>query len=256
MGRSKRRLEMVALVKYEAACLALAECKAVDEVKAWADKAAAMQAYGRMAQDKTLEVDAAEIRIRAERRLGELLAGQKAGPGLNKGTRAVGGGKSPVVVADDRREKPTLADAGISKDLSSRAQKLAAVPAAEFEQEVGEWRDRVQAEGARVTTRLEKAGEKALKAKKPEVEEVDYFGPSQEEIEAAIADAKSDLATIQKLMEEDDKLAAAVAINEQLRAELAVVKISRDGYMNRSNELIARIKSLKSKLAKLEQANA
>ena len=69
---------MTALIKYEAACLALAECKAVDEVKSWVDKAAAMHAYGRMAKDKTLEVDAAEIRIRAERRLGELIAAQKA----------------------------------------------------------------------------------------------------------------------------------------------------------------------------------
>lgn len=57
--------------------------------------------------------------IRAERRLGELIAAQKAGPGLAKP-----GPKS--VAADDRT--PTLADAGISKDLSSRAQKLAAVP--------------------------------------------------------------------------------------------------------------------------------
>jgi hypothetical protein len=46
---------MTNLIKYEAACRAIAECKAVDEVKTWADKAAAMQAYGRMAKDKTLE---------------------------------------------------------------------------------------------------------------------------------------------------------------------------------------------------------
>jgi hypothetical protein len=154
------------LVRYEAACRAVAECKAVDEVKAWADKAAAMQAYGRMAKDKTLEVDAAEIRIRAERRLGEMLAAQKAEGGLNRGTTVAGnkaGAKqgSPVVVGDDRR--PKLADAGISKDLSSRAQKLAAVPEAEFEAEVGEWRERVSAEGARVSAKLEAAGERELK---------------------------------------------------------------------------------------------
>ena len=37
---------------------------------------------------------------------------------------------------------PTLADAGIDKKLSSRAQKLAAVPEDKFEGMIGEWRQR------------------------------------------------------------------------------------------------------------------
>lgn len=161
------------LIKYEAACAALAECKAIDEVKAWADKAAAMQAYGRMAKDRTLEVDAAEIRIRAERRLGEMLTAAKADGGLNKGVTLAGnkadaGQGSPAVVADDRR--PKLADAGISKDLSSRAQKLAAVPAAEFEAELAAKRERDRKDGARVSARLEASGERHLKKSTQEVE--------------------------------------------------------------------------------------
>lgn len=123
------------LIRYDAACRALTECKAVDEVKTWADKATAMQAYGRIAKDKTLEVDAAEIRIRAERRLGELIAAQKATVGLNTG--AAGIGKS-AVLGEDRTSSPTLSDIGVSKNLSSRSQLLAAVPEAEFESEVGE----------------------------------------------------------------------------------------------------------------------
>ena len=110
-------------------------------------------------QTSGLGIDAAEIRIRAVRRLGEMLAAQKASGGLSKGQLKQG----PVVVTDDRgKSAPKLADAGISKDLSSRAQKLAAVPEADFEAEVAQWKDRVSAEGARVSARLEKKGAKHL----------------------------------------------------------------------------------------------
>ena len=59
-------------------------------------------------------------RLRAERRLGEMLIEQKGSGGLNTGAKGVG---KSVVVRDDHTPVPTLADAGISKDLSSRAQK-------------------------------------------------------------------------------------------------------------------------------------
>ncbi|MEX2176016.1 MAG: hypothetical protein WD872_16760, partial [Pirellulaceae bacterium] len=86
----------------------------------------------RIAKNKQLEIDATEIRIRAERRLGELIAEQKATAGMNKGAVPGKTGSKGVPVLDDR---PTLAAAGIDKHLADRAQKLAAVPEAEFEQE-------------------------------------------------------------------------------------------------------------------------
>jgi hypothetical protein len=54
---------------------------------------------------------------------------------MNSGVRLNGTteGRSSVVVTDDRRSNPTLSDIGLSKDLSSRSQLLAAVPEAEFE---------------------------------------------------------------------------------------------------------------------------
>jgi hypothetical protein len=195
------------LIKYEAACRALSECKSVDEVKAWSDKAAAMQAYGRMAKDKTLEVDAAEIRIRAERRLGEMLVEQKADGGLNKGKLKQG----PALVCDEGgKQAAKLADAGISYDLSSRAQKLAAVPEAEFEAEVGEWRDRVKAEGERVTARLQKAGERQINKSDHLPEELPDDGPDLSELVDELQAENTRLLADIKAMEADDLKAEAV----------------------------------------------
>jgi hypothetical protein len=143
------------LIRYDAACVALATAKSIDEVKDFVDKAEAMRAYARQAKNHQLEVDAAEIRIRAERRLGELISAQKATVGLNPGGR-------PKTRAEREQvpEPPTLSDVGIDRKMSARAQKMAAVPEGEFEAMVGDWRQRIEAENERVTTNLLKAGER------------------------------------------------------------------------------------------------
>lgn len=130
---------MSALIKYEAARSALAQCRSLDDVKDIRDKAEAMRAYAQMANDRSLEIDAAEIRVRAERRLGEMIAEQKATTGLNAGGRPTETGRPPRPVL------PTLADAGITKDLSSRAQKIASLPEVQFETELTAWREKVSA---------------------------------------------------------------------------------------------------------------
>src|SRR5690606_23443592 len=76
-GFHQPRIEVTSLTKYDAACRALAEAKATDEVKSVRDKAEAMRVYAHQAKNRQLEIDAAEIRIRAERRLGELIVEQK-----------------------------------------------------------------------------------------------------------------------------------------------------------------------------------
>lgn len=147
------------LVHYNAACMALAAAKSTDEVKDWRDKAEAMRAYAHQSKNRQLEIDAAEIRIRAERRLGELLIEQKATVGLNTGGRPAK--ETPAEREGVWGESPALADIGVSYKLSSHAQKVAAIPEAEFEGIVGQWRDTLETENERVTTNIIAAAEKA-----------------------------------------------------------------------------------------------
>jgi hypothetical protein len=71
------------------------------------------------------QVDASEIRIRAERRLGEMIKAQKDDAGLNKGGRP----KTSTPEEQVLKTTPTLEDVGISRKLSSRAQAIASIPA-------------------------------------------------------------------------------------------------------------------------------
>lgn len=148
-----------ALTLYQNAKQAIAEYKTVDEVKDFRDKALAVEAYAKQANDYELERDAAIARVRAERKCGELLADMEKAKG-NQNTGVFGGRKElPPKPSQDGtwtcvycgsgcfaawdychdckeprvRDPKTLAEMGITKDQSSKWQKLAKVPEEEFE---------------------------------------------------------------------------------------------------------------------------
>jgi hypothetical protein len=133
---------------YNAAKAALAKAVKVDEVTKIHGKAAAMKAAAKVAKDKDLEADAAEIRMRAERQLGVLMAAQKESVGANKGGRPskkkTGIPETPVSASEKTgipetpvSEKPgTLAEAGIDKNLAKKARTESAKSEQEFERDV------------------------------------------------------------------------------------------------------------------------
>jgi phage N-6-adenine-methyltransferase len=122
---------IVGIAKYDEARRALAEAYALDEVKDVRDMAVAMEIYARQAKDTELSRYAAEIRLRAERRLGEMIDEKRAAGLLNTGAKGVGPIAGPLAT-----RKPTLAEAGIDKHLADRARKAAAMPEAQWERKV------------------------------------------------------------------------------------------------------------------------
>ena len=124
--------DSTALAHYDTARKALAEARSIDEVKAVRDKSEAIRIYAKQMKDKDLEINAAEIRLRAERRWGQLYADMK---------------DAGIVAAQGRPGKNmpernvfTLEDLNVTPKLSSRAQKLANVPNDDFENAAVRWR--------------------------------------------------------------------------------------------------------------------
>jgi hypothetical protein len=116
------------LVLYDEMCRAIGAAYEVDEVKEIRDKAVALEHYFRLAKNPEPERRACEIRLRAERKAGQLQAvaeKAKASPGnqytghMDRGTEYTG--------------PKTLAELGITKRQSSDWQKLASVPDDVFE---------------------------------------------------------------------------------------------------------------------------
>lgn len=124
---------MSALIKFDEAYQALMVAKSIDEVKEVRDRAEVMRLYYRQ-QGKSSEMQnaCAEIKLRAERRLGELL---KEMP-KNGGGRPEKTGNTMLPVLEE--DTPTLAQMGITKMESSRFQAIADVPKEVFEERIAE----------------------------------------------------------------------------------------------------------------------
>ena len=111
---------MNALVRYEQARTALAECARIDEASEIRDKAAALAAYARQRDDRDLEVWVREIHLRACVRIGVLSRDLDQAQTFRQvdgaRVRLPTGGKSKA---------DALADAGISTSTAQRYEELA-----------------------------------------------------------------------------------------------------------------------------------
>jgi N6-adenosine-specific RNA methylase IME4 len=111
---------------YQAARNALALATRIDEVKHLRDKTLAMEVYAYQAKDKELVALSTEMKRRAQRRLGQLMAvAEKARAG--RPSKKIGVLKTPIL---------SLAAQGIDKGLAKAARRDAAMPEPIFEASV------------------------------------------------------------------------------------------------------------------------
>lgn len=117
------------LTHFDRAKQEVREAATIAAVKVFVNKAAAVRAYAKLAKDRQLLDRATELRLHAERRMGQLLEemeqlGEKAKKGGDPKSR-------PSTLA-------TLKSLGISKDEAARAKRLAEPATRDFDHAVAE----------------------------------------------------------------------------------------------------------------------
>ncbi len=239
------------LAKYDAARHALSVAVQIDEVKDIRDKAQAMAAYARQARDTEMVQWATEIKVRAERRAGQMLAELPKAKGEILRGHTMGPRENDV---------KTLADMGITKNESARWQKLAAVNEAQFEQAISAAKE---VAGEVTTAAMVRATtpEKPIEvtaAPEPDAEqaqddytEIDALRDEIEELQAQLV-----VARMSSLNTEEQK--QATALIAELRGELKTinavlksVKTSRDGFQNQVADMQSQINRQRREIDKL-----
>ncbi len=115
------------LAHYDAACRAIAEAHAIDEVRNIHNNVVAIQAYAHQARNFELERMACAIRARAEKKAGKLLDEM-----VEAGLRETGRPPNGVKIGTPTK-RITLGELGITRQESRKWRKLAKVPVHVFE---------------------------------------------------------------------------------------------------------------------------
>lgn len=224
-----------ALRRYEAARAALQAAHDVDEVKEIRDKAQAMAAYAKQANDTKLVELATEIKVRAERKAGEMLAELERHQGKRTDkTSGHDGPKSLKEVLDENDIAPTTA---------KRWQKLAAVTDEQFEQAVTAAKE-VAGEVTTAALLRRTSGHDGPKSAKPAAKGTKPSGDAAKlqarisELEEQLAETKESLAEMTDLVQTLKAHESGEQVKEMqvLRLELRSCKRRRDELMRENAE--------------------
>lgn len=133
MGEARNIIPLVKqnpVLLYDRAKTALAECHSIDECKDWRDKAAALEEYARQRDDPELMKLAHQIKGRAVRRIGQLLAEIAPARGGDRGNQyCQRDGDGPLA-----SRKAAAQSAGLSERKAKEALRVANVEEQRFEE--------------------------------------------------------------------------------------------------------------------------
>lgn len=153
----------------------------------------------------------------------------------------------------------TQAEAAKALNVSERSVRSAKKVHEKGSKELNEALDSGTVSVSKAASVVELPKREQLKAatapKAPEAIE-ENWEPEDDEDKRLAAIEREQEASLQKWLDADDKLAAAHAEIKRLAAEVAVLKISRNGYQNQCGEQSRIIKALRNKLTKLEKSAA
>jgi hypothetical protein len=128
---------MTALAKYDAMIDAITAAHEVDEVKSIRDQAVALEHYARQAKNVEAERKACEIRLRAERKVGQItkkIEKSKGGRPKKESSGAAPSVSKTRGAAPPVSKKALLKAAGVTVDQAKQWEKLAAVPDEVFDE--------------------------------------------------------------------------------------------------------------------------
>ena len=171
------------------------------------------------------------------------------------GWKPVGRPQNNVEATSTLTQEAMAAEAGVSKKTIQQAQVAQKAGLADKvksgEMTVEQASNVAKGKPAKAAKKDKPAPKPAPKAAPQDTPEDD--GPSAEELAAHAAAEAADRELVAKLLDSDEPLAALAEENKQLKAEIAQLKLARDGFMNRCNEAIALVKARDRQIAKLEK---
>ena len=148
------------LAKLDEVLLAIEAATTVQEIKSTIDAAIAIGVYTKQAKlGRDIELKASEYILRAERKLGEMLAAAKAAGQIKHGGDR-GNQHTGAKIPNENLGTFTLKEAGIDPKLSMTAQQIAAIPKKDFEKKISEGKESGKLTSKTVMKPIQVNGEK------------------------------------------------------------------------------------------------